>query len=266
MLAIPFPDFDPVAIAIGPFAIRWYALAYIIGLLIGWRYCLWVAKRPPAVASPTAIDDFLVWATLGVVLGGRAGYVLFYKPDFYFHNPSEILQLWHGGMSFHGGALGVMTALVLFCRQRGLALLAFSDIVTSAVPIGIFFGRVANFVNGELWGRPTDVPWGVIFPGAPDPVPTPRHPSELYEAGLEGIVLFLILFYFVRFTRARERPGLVSGVFLIGYACARIFCEFFREPDAFLGFLWFGATMGQLLSIPVLLLGIYLVWRAHPEK
>ncbi|HUJ02724.1 MAG TPA: prolipoprotein diacylglyceryl transferase [Rhizomicrobium sp.] len=265
MLAIPFPDFDPVAVAIGPFAIRWYALAYIVGLLIGWRYCLWVAKRPPAVASPAAIDDFLVWATLGVVLGGRLGYVLFYKPDFYFQNPGEILQLWHGGMSFHGGALGVLTALVLFCRQRGLALLAFSDIITSAVPIGIFFGRVANFVNGELWGRPTDVPWGVIFPGAPDRVPTPRHPSELYEAGLEGLVLLLILFYFVRFTRAREKPGIVSGIFLIGYACARIFCEFFREPDAFLGFLWFGATMGQLLSIPVFLLGLYLIWRAKPE-
>jgi phosphatidylglycerol---prolipoprotein diacylglyceryl transferase len=262
MLAIPFPNFDPVAIAIGPFAIRWYALAYIVGLLLGWRYCLWLARRPPAVASPAAIDDFLVWATLGVVLGGRFGYVLFYKPDFYLQNPSEVLALWHGGMSFHGGALGVLTALVLFCRQRGLSLLAFSDIITSAVPIGIFFGRVANFVNGELWGRPTDVAWGVVFPGAGV---VPRHPSELYEAGLEGLVLFLILFALVRFTNLREKPGLVSGVFLIGYGCARIFCEFFREPDAFLGFLWFGATMGQLLSIPVLLLGLWLAWRAKPE-
>ena len=179
MPAILFPDFNPIAIAIGPFAIRWYALAYIVGLLIGWRYCLWVAKRPPAVASPQAIDDFLVWATLGVVLGGRLGYVLFYKPDFYFHNPSEIIKLWHGGMSFHGGALGVMTALIFFCRQRGLSLLAFSDIITPAVPIGIFFGRIANFINGELWGRPTDEPWGVIYPGAGM---VPRHPSELYEA------------------------------------------------------------------------------------
>jgi phosphatidylglycerol:prolipoprotein diacylglycerol transferase len=262
MLSIAFPNFDPIALAIGPFAIRWYALAYIVGLLCGWRYCLWVAKRPPAVASQTAIDDFLVWATLGVVLGGRAGYVLFYKPDFYFANPSEILKLWHGGMSFHGGALGVMTVLVLFCRQRGLSLLAFGDIVTSAVPIGIFFGRLANFVNGELWGRTTDVPWGVVFPGAGI---VPRHPSELYEAGTEGLLLFLIMFVLVRFTDIRERPGLLSGIFLIGYAFARIFCEFFREPDSFLGFLWFGATMGQLLSIPVLLLGLYLVWRAKPE-
>ncbi|HLI22718.1 MAG TPA: prolipoprotein diacylglyceryl transferase [Stellaceae bacterium] len=263
MLAIPFPNFDPIAVSFGPFAIRWYALAYIVGLLLGWRYCLWVAKRPPAVASPQAIDDFLVWATLGVVLGGRAGYVLFYKPDFYFANPSEIVKLWHGGMSFHGGALGVLVALWLFCRQRGIALLAFADIVTPAVPIGIFFGRVANFINGELWGRPTTVPWGVIYP---DAGVIPRHPSELYEASLEGLVLFLIMFFLVRHTSIRERPGLTSGVFLIGYACARIFCEFFREPDAFLGFLWFGATMGQLLSIPVLLLGLWLAWRAKPES
>jgi phosphatidylglycerol:prolipoprotein diacylglycerol transferase len=262
MFAIPFPDFDPVALAVGQFAIRWYALAYIVGLLLGWRYCLWVGRRrPPAVASPAAIDDFLVWATLGLVLGGRAGYVLFYKPDFYFQNPSEILKLWHGGMSFHGGALGVMTALLLFCRQRGLSLLAFADIITSAVPIGIFFGRVANFVNGELWGRPTDVPWGIVFPEAGV---VPRHPSELYEAGLEGLVLFLILFVLVRFTNIRDRQGQLSGIFLIGYACARIFSEFFREPDAFLGFLWFGATMGQLLSIPVLLLGLWLALRAKP--
>ncbi len=262
MLAIPFPAFDPIALTIGPFAIRWYALAYIVGLLIGWRYCLWVAKRPPAVASPAAIDDFLVWATLGVVLGGRAGYVLFYKPDFYFHHPGEILQVWHGGMSFHGGALGVIIALWLFCRQRSLSLLAFSDIICAAVPIGLFFGRVANFINDELWGRPTDMPWGIVFPGAG---PEPRHPSELYEAGLEGIVLFIVLFALLRWTRIRERPGALSGVFLMGYACVRIFVEFFREPDAFLGFLWFGATMGQLLSIPVFLLGLWVYWRARPD-
>ena len=263
MLAIPFPDFDPIAVAIGPFAIRWYALAYIAGLLIGWRYCLLLADRPPRLVRRSDVDDFLVWATLGVVLGGRLGYVLFYKPGFYLENPGEIIALWHGGMSFHGGALGVCAALLLFCRQRGLSLLAFSDIITAAVPIGIFFGRVANFVNGELWGRPTDVPWGMIFPGAPGI--EPRHPSELYEAGSEGLLLFLLLFYLVRFTNAREKPGLVTGSFLVGYACARIFCEFFREPDAFLGFLWFGATMGQLLSIPVLLLGAWLAWRAKPE-
>jgi phosphatidylglycerol:prolipoprotein diacylglycerol transferase len=260
MLVIPFPAIDPIAVAIGPFAIRWYALAYIVGLILGWRYCLWVAKRPPAVASPVAIDDFLVWATLGVVLGGRAGYVLFYKPHEYFQNPVEILQLWHGGMSFHGGALGVLIAMWLFCRQRSLAFFAFADIVTSAVPIGLFFGRVANFINGELWGRSTDVPWAMVFPNAG---PEPRHPSQLYEAGLEGIVLFLILFARLRWTKIRERPGTLTGVFLMGYAVARIFVEFFREPDSFMGFLWFGATMGQLLSIPVFWLGLWLAWYAR---
>ncbi len=258
MLAIPYPVIDPIAISVGPFAIRWYALAYIVGLILGWRYCLWVAKRPPAVASAIAIDDFLVWATLGVVLGGRSGYVLFYKPHEYFQNPIEIVQLWHGGMSFHGGALGVLIAMWLFCRQRSLSFLAFADIITAAVPIGLFFGRVANFINGELWGRPTDVPWAMVFP-SPEAGPMPRHPSQLYEAGLEGLVLFLILFALLRWTDIRERPGALSGVFLIGYAVARIFVEFFREPDSFMGFLWFGATMGQLLSIPVLLLGLWLV-------
>lgn len=263
MLVIPFPAIDPIAVTLGPFAIRWYALAYIVGLLLGWRYCLWVAKRPPAVASPAVIDDFLVWATLGVVLGGRAGYVLFYKPSDYFQHPTEIVQLWHGGMSFHGGALGVMVALWLFCRQRGLSFLAFSDLIASAVPIGLFFGRVANFINGELWGRPSNVPWAMIFPNAG---PEPRHPSQLYEAGLEGIVLFLILFALVRWTDIRERPGALTGVFLMGYAVARIFVEFFREPDSFLGFLWFGATMGQLLSVPVFLLGLWAVLQARKER
>lgn len=260
MLIIPYPVIDPVALALGPFEIRWYALAYIVGLILGWRYCLWLAKRPPAVASPAAIDDFLVWATLGVVLGGRTGYVLFYQPQFYMAHPSQILEVWHGGMSFHGGLLGVMVALYLFCRQRGLAMLAFADIIAPAVPIGLFFGRIANFINDELWGRPTDVPWAMIFPTGG---PVPRHPSQLYEAGLEGLVLFVILFVMVRFTNARNRPGLMTGVFLMGYALARIFCEFFREPDPFLGFLWFGATMGQLLSIPVFLIGLVTVWYAR---
>ena len=198
-------NFDPIAVAIGPFAIRWYALAYIVGLLIGWRYCLWRwrSSRPPS-RRRAAIDDFLVWATLGVVLGGRLGYVLFYQAGFYFANPSEILALWHGGMSFHGGALGVLAALVLFCRQRSLSLLAFADIIACAVPIGLFFGRIANFINGELWGRPTDVPWAMVFPNAGV---VPRHPSQLYEAGLEGIVLFVILFYLVRFSPRARAAG-----------------------------------------------------------
>ena len=245
--------------AIGPIAIRWYALVYIVGLILGWRYCLWIASQPPKIVSREAVDDFLVWATLGVILGGRIGYVLFYNPSFYFENPSQIVAVWHGGMSFHGGTIGVLTAIFIFCRRRKISILGFADIVACAVPIGLFFGRLANFINGELWGRVTDVPWAMVFPtGGPEP----RHPSQLYEAGIEGIVMFCILYALLR-AGARKRPGTIVGVFLIGYACARIFVEFFRQPDQQLGFLIGGATMGQLLSIPVLLLGIILLWLAR---
>jgi phosphatidylglycerol:prolipoprotein diacylglycerol transferase len=259
MLVIPYPAIDPVLFAIGPLAIRWYALAYIVGLVLGWRYCLWIASQPPKIVSREAVDDFLVWATLGVILGGRIGYVLFYNPAFYFDNPSQIVAVWHGGMSFHGGTIGVLTAIFIFCRQRKISILGFADIVACAVPIGLFFGRLANFINGELWGRVTDVPWAMVFPtGGPEP----RHPSQLYEAGIEGIVMFCILYALLR-AGARKRPGTIVGVFLIGYACARIFVEFFRQPDQQLGFLIGGATMGQLLSIPVLLLGVILLWLAR---
>ena len=261
MLTIPYPVIDPVLLAFGPLVIRWYALAYIAGLLIGWRYCLWIAARPPQIVSRTQVDDFLTWATLGVILGGRAGYVLFYKPGYYLENPGEIVALWHGGMSFHGGALGVLAALFLFCRQRKISFLGFADIIACAVPIGLFFGRLANFINGELWGRVTDVPWAMVFPtGGPEP----RHPSQLYEAGLEGVVLFLILFALLR-CGARKRPGTLVGTFLLGYGVARITAEFFRQPDANLGFLWGGATMGQLLSLPLLVIGAWLIWRARTE-
>jgi phosphatidylglycerol:prolipoprotein diacylglycerol transferase len=260
MLVIPYPAIDPVLIAIGPLAIRWYALAYVAGLMIGWRFCFALAKRPPIVAKPQDIDDFLVWATLGVVLGGRIGYVLFYNPARYWAEPLEIFAVWHGGMSFHGGALGVMVALLLFCRQRAINVLGLADIVACAVPIGLFFGRLANFINGELWGRVTDVPWAMVFPnGGPDP----RHPSQLYEAFLEGAVLFALLFVLQRFTALRERPGCIAGIFLIGYAVARIIVEFFRQPDQQLGFLIFGATMGQLLSLPLVLGGLWLILRSR---
>ena len=271
MLIIPYPDIHPEIFSIGPFAVggwslgpfavRWYALAYIAGLIIGWRYCLAIAKRPPAVAQPQDIDDFLVWATIGVVLGGRIGYILFYNFDQYAAHPIEMLYLWRGGMSFHGGALGVICPIVLFCRQRGIPMLAFADIIACAVPIGLFFGRIANFINGELWGRETDVPWAMVFPTGG---PNPRHPSQLYEAFLEGIVLFVLLWALMRFTPARQRPGTLSGVFLMGYAIARIIVEFFRQPDAQVGFLFWGATMGQLLSLPLLLVGLWLVLRARP--
>jgi phosphatidylglycerol:prolipoprotein diacylglycerol transferase len=275
-VTIPYPFASPtapIALAIhlpaiggfGPleFDIRWYALAYIAGLLIGWRYCLALAKKLPPTATQQDIDDFLVWATLGVVLGGRTGYVLFYRPDYYFANPSEILQVWHGGMSFHGGALGVMVALIWFCHKRGIALLGLADIIACAVPIGLFFGRIANFINDELWGRPTDVAWAMVFPS--DPEHLPRHPSQLYEATLEGLVLFHVLYLLQRSDLVRQRRGTLTGAFLIGYAVARITCEFFRMPDANLGFLFAGATMGQLLSLPVLLFGLGLVWYAWPR-
>jgi phosphatidylglycerol:prolipoprotein diacylglycerol transferase len=252
---IPFPAIDPVAVSFGPFAIRWYALAYIAGLVIGWRYCLALAERPPHLVRRQDIDDFLVWATLGVVLGGRVGYVLFYNPGYYFAHPLQVLYVWRGGMSFHGGALGVTLAIILFTRARRVRLFAFSDIIVEAVPIGLFFGRIANFINGELYGRLTDVPWAMIFPGGG---PAPRHPSQLYEAFCEGVLLFLLLFVAER-RGARRSPGTVTGLFLAGYAVARMSGELFRQPDPQLGYLIFGTTMGQLLSIPVLIAGIAVV-------
>ncbi len=258
-----FPDFDPVAIHIGPLAIRWYALAYVVALLAGWRYCMRLAKRPPQLVTPLQVDDFLVWATLGVILGGRLGFVLFYQPGYFVANPLEIVKIWKGGMSFHGGLLGVLLAMLVYARRQGIMLLALADLVTAATPIGLFLGRIANFVNGELWGRTTDVPWGVIFPRASS---EPRHPSQLYEAGLEGIVLFVVLAALIFSpVQALRRPGLVSGVFLAGYGAARVFVEFFRQPDPFLGsggFLAFGTTWGQWLSLPLVIGGIYLIARA----
>ncbi|HYM71800.1 MAG TPA: prolipoprotein diacylglyceryl transferase, partial [Stellaceae bacterium] len=228
LFAIPFPAINPVAIALGPFAIRWYALAYIVGLIIGWRYCLRLADRPPHLVTRRDIDDFLVWATLGVVLGGRIGFVLFYNLPYYLDHPSQVFYVWHGGMSFHGGALGVTTAILLFARQRKVSIFALSDIVVEAVPIGLFFGRIANFINDELWGRETTVPWAVIFPNGGM---VPRHPSQLYEAACEGVLLFLLLLLAERAGR-RRRPGMVTGIFLVGYAVARMSGELFRQPDA----------------------------------
>ena len=264
MLALAYPNIDPIAIAIGPIAIRWYAIAYIAGLMLGWHYIKWLVRRPPHAMREIDVDDFLVWATLGVVLGGRLGYVLFYKPGYYFANPLEALALWHGGMSFHGGLIGVVTAIVLFARQRGLNLLAVGDVVCCAVPIGLFFGRIANFINGELFGRVApDVPWAMVFPGGG---PDPRHPSQLYEAGLEGLVLGLAMHLLWRIPGVRERKGTLAGAFLVGYGLARITAEFFRQPDAHLGFLFAGATMGQLLSLPLLAAGAAVIWWAGRAK
>ncbi|MEH3146756.1 MAG: prolipoprotein diacylglyceryl transferase [Methylobacterium frigidaeris] len=272
LLALPFPAIDPVAIAIGPVQIKWYALAYIVGLIGGWYYAkrlvaqpgLWGAVRRPSAAE---IDDLIVWVALGVVLGGRLGYVLFYNLAAYLANPAEILAIWRGGMSFHGGFLGSILALVLFARARGLNAYAMLDLAAVVVPIGLFFGRIANFVNGELWGRPApDFPYAVVFPHGG---PLPRHPSQLYEAATEGLVLFLIMAFAARRYGFR-RPGLLGGIFVIGYAIARTGCEFFREPDPQLGFLFGhevgalggGITMGMLLCVPMLVVGVIFVVRA----
>jgi phosphatidylglycerol:prolipoprotein diacylglycerol transferase len=266
LFAIPFPAIDPIAVAVGPFAVRWYALAYIVGLIIGWRYCLALADRPPNLVARRDVDDFLVWATLGVVLGGRIGFVLFYNLPYYVDHPLQMFELWHGGMSFHGGALGVTIAIVLFARQRGLPVFALSDIVIEAVPIGLFFGRIANFINDELWGRPSSVPWAVVFPNGGN---IPRHPSQLYEAACEGILLFLLLLIAER-RGVRRRPGIATGIFLVGYAVARMSGELFRQPDVQLGFLFFigrfGVTMGQLLSLPVLVAGLAVIWWARDNQ
>jgi phosphatidylglycerol:prolipoprotein diacylglycerol transferase len=259
--AFLFPGFDPVAIAIGPFVVRWYALAYIAGIVLGWQIARRLVSRPPSAGTPEQMDDFVTWVTLGIILGGRIGYVLFYRPDILWTAPWEALYLWHGGMSFHGGALGVLVAIIWFCRNRNIPVLLFADRAASVVPIGLGLGRLANFVNGELWGRVTDVPWGVIFPNAG---PEPRHPSQLYQAMMEGLILFVLLQWLVRTPRFRARPGFTTGAFLAGYGVARIIGEFFRQPDAQLGFLFAGATMGQLLSIPMVLAGIWLMARSRP--
>lgn len=250
-----FPDIDPVAVQFGPVVIRWYALAYLAGLLGGWQILRRMVPAWPTLGalSRDDVDDFLLWATFGVVLGGRFGYVLFYKPAYFLANPAEIPQVWHGGMSFHGGLLGVVVATWLFTRRRGVPLLPFADCVAVVAPLGLLFGRLANFINGELFGRQTDVPWAMIFPhGGPEP----RHPSQLYEAALEGALILVVMLIVSRRAAFRDRPGLTMGLFLMLYGLARTTVEFFREPDPFLGFIWHGATMGQMLSLPMIAVGI----------
>ncbi|MDE2003377.1 MAG: prolipoprotein diacylglyceryl transferase [Betaproteobacteria bacterium] len=251
-----YPQFDPVAFRIGPLAVRWYGLMYLVGfvlfivlgrrraqksMLTGWR--------------ATDVDDMLFFGVFGVILGGRLGYVLFYKPLYYFAHPLEVFEVWHGGMSFHGGFIGVMIALWFFARQRGKRWLDVTDFVAPLIPLGLAAGRLGNFINGELVGRPTDLPWGMVFPQVDQ---LPRHPSQLYEFALEGVALFVILWVFA----ARRRPlGAVSGLFLVGYGAFRFIAEFAREPDSFLGFLALGLTMGQWLSLPMIVAGIaMLLW------
>jgi phosphatidylglycerol:prolipoprotein diacylglycerol transferase len=257
LFALPFPAIDPVLFEWGPVIIRWYALAYIAGVLFGW----WLAHsftkhaglfRPLKPPSARDLDDFLVWAMLGIVLGGRLGFVLFYNLPFYAQNPGQVFQLWHGGMSFHGGLAGIILSTYLFARRRKLKFLTLMDIIAAVGPVGLFFGRIANFVNGELYGRASTVAWAVMFPRGGN---VPRHPSQLYEAGLEGIVLLCVLMVAVWKFHSFKWPGFTGSLFLFGYGLARFTVEFFREPDAQLGFLYANATMGQLLSLPMIIIG-----------
>ena len=271
-----FPDFDPILVHLGPIAIRWYALAYVAGILLGWRYVVHLVKTPKLwsgsapSATPLQIDDLVLWVTLGIILGGRIGYILFYDLSEMLAHPLEMLEVWHGGMSFHGGFLGVCLAIIVFAKANKLNLLRLSDVVAPCVPIGLFFGRVANFINGELWGRPTHVPWGMVFCNARiaqangDSCPAGmlvRHPSQLYEAGLEGVVLFLVLLWATHKAKWLNREGAVVGLFLAGYGLARVALENVRQPDQQMPDFPLGLTMGMMLSIPMILLGAWLVWR-----
>lgn len=260
VFVIPYPHIDPVAVQIGPFPIRWYALAYIGALAGGWLYArllvgndrLWGGTPRPDAAS---LGDLVLYCALGVVVGGRLGDVLFYDPRYFLAHPLDIFKLWDGGMAFHGGLIGVVLAIWYFARETEIPFLTIADICAAVAPIGIFLARIANFIKPELWGRPTDVPWAMIFPGVDD---QPRHPSQLYEGFSEGLLLFLILALCIR-SGAFKRPGLVTGLFCLGYGAARIVCEFFREPDPQTEQLPYGLTMGMVLSVPLLLAGAALI-------
>ena len=280
-----FPDFNPVWFSIGPLDIRWYAIAYVLGIVLGWWYAarilkterLWAPGKPPI--STVQLDDLILWITLGIILGGRFGYALFYQPHLYGDiftgaNLGErlaLFRLWDGGMSFHGGVIGTSIGLILFARKHKLDWLRVHDYIACVVPFGLFFGRLANFVNGELWGKPADVPWAIVFERTvPFDVPEPaRHPSQLYEAGLEGLVLFAILWFAFWRTKARYQPGKLVGLFVLGYGVARFIVEFFREPDAQFRGTFIEATgihMGQWLCVPMIAGGLYLILTAPGRR
>jgi phosphatidylglycerol:prolipoprotein diacylglycerol transferase len=262
LLAIPYPVIDPVALRIGPLAVKWYGLAYVAGLLLGRFYVksllqnsrLWPREKPPF--APDRVDDLLLYMTVGVLLGGRLGYVLFYQPHHFLTHPLEIPAVWNGGMAFHGALVGSIIAMALFARRLGIDLWSVMDVTAAATPMGLFFGRLANFINAELWGRPSDVPWAMVFPGADD---LPRHPSQLYEAGTEGLLLFAVLWWLTHRKGELRRPGVVCGTFLLGYGLARSFCELFREPDAGHLFTIGPFTAGILYSLPMILAGALII-------
>lgn len=259
-IGFAYPNLDPIAFAYGPIIIRWYALAYITGFLGGWGVAAQLLKRYAGVnrVASVIVDDLLVYVIFGIILGGRIGYVLFYNGAYYLQHPGDVLQLWQGGMSFHGGLIGSLIGMALYARRNEYKFLEITDVAAAVTPIGLFFGRLANFVNDELFGRVTDVPWAVRFPNGDF---LPRHPSQLYEAGLEGIVLFAVMMALATRPATWNKKGLLSGVFLIGYALARTTAEFFREPDIQIGFLFNGVTMGQILCIPMLIAGALILWQ-----
>ena len=263
IFVLPFPQIDPILIEFGPLAIRWYAIAYIAGLVLGWKLAFAVASRPRLWGQRTppthaTIDDLLVYMALGIVIGGRLGHVVFYEFSYYFTHPAEIFAIWHGGMAFHGGLIGACVGLILLAQNHKTSILALTDMAAIVSPIGLFFGRLANFINGELWGRPSDIPWAMVFPRADD---QPRHPSQLYEAALEGLLIFIIIGLIAR-SGGLKRPGLLSGLFGILYAAARTICEFYRDPDPISEQLGGGLTMGMALSTPLAVIGFWLVWRS----
>ncbi len=255
---IAFPQIDPIVFQIGFFSLRWYSLAYIFGIIGAWFLARKMSMAKGSLFTVLKIDDFLVWATAGIILGGRLGYVLFYNAAYYFEFPLKIFALWQGGMSFHGGLLGVIIATLLFAKKRKIPVFEMSDILVCVAPVGLFLGRLANFSNGELFGRVTyNVPWGIIFPNGGS---EPRHPSQLYEAFLEGVVLFVVLntvFWFSK--RLQQRTGFLTGLFFLLYGVFRFFLEYTREPDGHLGLIYYNLSMGQILSVPMVLFGLYLI-------
>lgn len=266
--ALAFPDIDPVLLQIGPVAIHWYGIGYVVGILFAWWYArrlvtnrrLWAGESAPM--QPVDVDDLVLWAAIGIVVGGRLGYVLFYDMLRFLENPLSALALWQGGMSFHGGLLGTVVAMALFARSRGIGMWSVFDVIAAGGPVGLGLVRCANFINAELWGRPGDVPWAVVFPGAG---PEPRHPTQLYEALLEGLVLFIVLRFLTHWQMRLKTPCFVAGAFAFGYGLARIFVEFFRMPDAHIGYLAGGwLTMGMVLSLPLVLIGLWGMATARP--